>query len=86
MGVIIRYLYSEGVQFSGGQVNPGCVRSNTWIWLFSSTDNTIALSGGEIQTDNILYLFDKMRVITQAKCFDTMGLVYFRCTAMREML
>ena len=26
--------------------NPGCVRSRAWIWLFSSTDSTIAWSGG----------------------------------------
>ena len=26
--------------------NPGWVRSSAWIWLFSSTDSTSALSGG----------------------------------------
>ena len=26
--------------------NPGWVRSSAWIWLFSSTDSTRALSGG----------------------------------------
>src|SRR5271166_4025232 len=26
--------------------NPGCVRSNAWIWLFSSTQSTIACCGG----------------------------------------
>ena len=25
---------------------PGCVRSRAWIWLFSSTDSTMALAGG----------------------------------------
>src|ERR1039458_3180273 len=29
--------------FSG---SPGCVRSNAWIWLFSSKHSTSALSGG----------------------------------------
>jgi hypothetical protein len=25
---------------------PGWVRSSAWIWLFSSTDNTMAWAGG----------------------------------------
>ena len=42
---------------------PGRVRSSAWIWLFSSTQRTKALSGGlRVEPDHILHLGGEVAV------------------------
>ena len=39
----------DGTQeMPGASGSSGCVRSSAWIWLFSSTHSTIAISGGSM--------------------------------------
>ena len=41
--IVVRHGSTARPFFSG---SPGCVRSSAWIWLFSSTDRTMACAGG----------------------------------------
>src|SRR3990167_10926563 len=41
----------------GAKGSRGCVRSSAWIWLFSSTHNTIAFSGGSMYSPTMSRTF-----------------------------
>src|SRR5581483_2632545 len=47
-------IMSPALYLSGSQRSIGCVRSRALIWLFSSTQNTTACSGGiHVQTGDV---------------------------------
>lgn len=45
-GAVAHRVVSTALGNVGRQRHMGCVRSRAWIWLFSSTQSTIALRGG----------------------------------------
>jgi hypothetical protein len=64
---------------------PGWVRSKAWIWLFSSTENTSALSGGLRYSPTMSCTFSANRLsFDSLKVFTRCGLsscaFQMRCT------
>jgi hypothetical protein len=50
---------------------PSWVRSNAWIWLFSSTDNHGVGGRIDIEADDVAHLGRKLRIVRELELADT---------------